>query len=810
MSKNQSMRVCLLAALSACALLLCGVAAPALAETLVGGEAEPVIGEAAVEEIEGGSRSASDDYREAPDGSGGAVSAGRAGSGVTESGLEYGVRSDGTAYILSYEGESGEVVVPSSIDGHTVTEIASDAFYGLHITSVTLPDTITKIGNQAFRYTGITQITLPESLKELGWRAFWGCNNLITLNIPAGLEPMQYAVHASVLPSGESYMREYYYNPVVSCDSFTGYTVSPDSANYKAVDGVLFSKDGSVLYSWPFGRNVGGSYTVPQGTKVIADEAFAGVKGLTSITFPNTLEIICEYAFYDTDLVSVSLPDSVTEVQARAFQDCTSLTSVRLSSGMRKVYEVTFVNCTSLASVTNTRSIEEIGWHAFAANGSPLSSFEFGDNVTFIATEAFYGTQVSESSYPSYLTALDNGNYAITEKLIVSAEQNYDYAREVLNLVNQERASEGASALTLDAKLTEAAMQRAAEISLLFEHTRPDGSDCFSVSSKAYGENIAAGSITPDAVMSQWMNSSGHRSNILNSRWGSMGVGCVKVGSITYWVQLFSDEGASGSVPSGTRTQKATIQLVNSVVPFDDASGFNLNMWQEDPEPLKVGDTYELTVGVENPGWTGTYCSTDASGFTWKSSNTGVVTVGADGVVHAVGEGTATVSATSSAGYTWTKNFSVSQSGSTESDPSQSTKMMHRLYNQWTGEHFYTSDAGEKASLVSVGWTDEGVGWIAPASGTPVYRLYNPYVAGGDHHYTMDEAERDALVVAGWRYEGVGWCSAPEKDGVPLYRQYNPYASTGTHNYTTSKTENDHLVSVGWRAEGIAWYGVSQ
>ena len=135
---------------------------------------------------------------------------------------------------------------------------------------------------------------------------------------------------------------------------------------------------------------------------------------------------------------------------------------------------------------------------------------------------------------------------------------------------------------------------------------------------------------------------------------------------------------------------------------------------------------------------------------------------------------------------------------------------MWRLYNRWTGEHFYTASAAERDGLIAVGWTDEGKGWTAPTSGDPVYRLYNPYVAGGDHHYTMIVEERDSLKAAGWRDEGVGWCSAPASTGVPLWRQYNPYATTGTHNYTTSSQENDHLVSVGWREEGIAWYGIAE
>jgi len=131
---------------------------------------------------------------------------------------------------------------------------------------------------------------------------------------------------------------------------------------------------------------------------------------------------------------------------------------------------------------------------------------------------------------------------------------------------------------------------------------------------------------------------------------------------------------------------------------------------------------------------------------------------------------------------------------------------MYRLYNPHTGEHFYTANAAEKNGLAKIGWHYEGIGWVAPTSGAPVYRLYNSHVKGGDHHYTMNKAERDNLVKAGWRYEGVGWYSGGK---VPLYRQYNRHAKTGTHNYTTSKAENDHLVKVGWRAEGIGWYALS-
>lgn len=116
---------------------------------------------------------------------------------------------------------------------------------------------------------------------------------------------------------------------------------------------------------------------------------------------------------------------------------------------------------------------------------------------------------------------------------------------------------------------------------------------------------------------------------------------------------------------------------------------------------------------------------------------------------------------------------------------------MYRLYNPNSGEHFYTASEYERDHLVSVGWTYERIGWIAPKGGSPVYRLYNPNA--GEHHYTMDAGERDVLVSLGWNDEGIGWRTAGT---IPLYRQYNPNAYANNHNYTTSEVERDHLLAL--------------
>lgn len=127
-------------------------------------------------------------------------------------------------------------------------------------------------------------------------------------------------------------------------------------------------------------------------------------------------------------------------------------------------------------------------------------------------------------------------------------EEVVDYRQQVLDLVNAEREKEGLPALILDEDLCKAADIRSAELVELFEHTRPDGRDCYSVlddqgiSYSIAGENIAAGHASPEEVVEGWMNSEGHRANILNAEFTKMGISLCKVdsGYYYYWAQLFT------------------------------------------------------------------------------------------------------------------------------------------------------------------------------------------------------------------------------------------------------------------------------
>ncbi|MCE4047337.1 CAP domain-containing protein [Bacillus sp. Au-Bac7] len=119
------------------------------------------------------------------------------------------------------------------------------------------------------------------------------------------------------------------------------------------------------------------------------------------------------------------------------------------------------------------------------------------------------------------------------------------FEKEVVELTNAERAKQGLPALTLDTELSKVARAKSEDMSKnnYFDHTSPtygspfDMMKQFGVSYKAAGENIAKGQTTPEQVVKAWMNSEGHRANILSSNFTHIGVGYVADGN--YWTQQF-------------------------------------------------------------------------------------------------------------------------------------------------------------------------------------------------------------------------------------------------------------------------------
>ncbi|MBA4541459.1 hypothetical protein H1164_00855 [Thermoactinomyces daqus] len=120
-----------------------------------------------------------------------------------------------------------------------------------------------------------------------------------------------------------------------------------------------------------------------------------------------------------------------------------------------------------------------------------------------------------------------------------------EYEKQVVDLVNQERAKYGLPALKIDSKLSRMARDKAQDMhdKHYFDHNSPTYGSPFDMMNKygiqynSAGENIAMGQPTPQEVVKDWMNSKGHRENILNKDFNYIGVGYVKDGN--YWVQEF-------------------------------------------------------------------------------------------------------------------------------------------------------------------------------------------------------------------------------------------------------------------------------
>lgn len=149
----------------------------------------------------------------------------------------------------------------------------------------------------------------------------------------------------------------------------------------------------------------------------------------------------------------------------------------------------------------------------------------------------------------------------------INGVYNYDMANEILDIMNNYRNKHGLKSLKSDKTLTKIANTRAREISVYYSHTRPDGSDCFTLSNKFHGENIAEGCKTARDVMDSWINSEGHRENILKKDYKSVGISVFIVNGYKFYAQDFSYNSAKQEFnKTGRQSIKSSVNRLDKYI----------------------------------------------------------------------------------------------------------------------------------------------------------------------------------------------------------------------------------------------------
>lgn len=191
----------------------------------------------------------------------------------------------------------------------------------------------------------------------------------------------------------------------------------------------------------------------------------------------------------------------------------------------------------------------------------------------------------------------------------------------------------------MDKNLLECAMTRAEELTVYASHTRPNGSICFSAFPyfEDPSENLAINQGTPEEVMESWIESSGHYTNIMNSKNVSAGIGCYSQNGHLYWIQCFSSHAAE----TCTQPANQNVSPVLSVLPRLMNIHFNVS------SPVKFTEEQKtLTIYATCNGFSYMSSSLDPSSFTWSTGDPSVATVDQSGVIRLKSKGNTTVTAT--------------------------------------------------------------------------------------------------------------------------------------------------------------------
>ena len=271
-----------------------------------------------------------------------------------------------------------EFTVPSR-----VTEISSGAFLNCsNLKKVTINSTnITSMGEKAFENCkSLTDVVFKKDFKSITEQTFSNCNG--NLNITLGDYKIKVEGNVLTRYSGSEnklacsfpiksigayafadnkslteitipdYITSIESNAFNGCSALSNIMVDVSNTNFKSCDGVLYSKDGSTLISYPSAKS-GKTYQIPEGVKIISDGAFSGCIQLEKISLPESVALIGENAFSGcTSLVDINIPENVSAIGKEAFMGCSLIKEIAIPENVTDIGENVFEGCTELKQIT--------------------------------------------------------------------------------------------------------------------------------------------------------------------------------------------------------------------------------------------------------------------------------------------------------------------------------------------------------------------------------------------------------------------------------------------------------------------------
>ena len=340
-----------------------------------------------------------------------------------------------------------------------VTSIGNYAFYYCRsLTSITIADSVTSIGNYAFTVCGgLTNVIIPNGVTSIGSHAFSDCAGLMSITIPDSVISIggcaflrcnklseihidsieswltieyviqygDYSSHPNYPSSGcRLFIGETELTSIAIPDSVT--SISPCALNNCIGLTSIIIPDSVTSIGGAAFYNCSGltSISIPDSVTSIGYNAFSGCSSLKEIHIdsieswltidygeygrrPNESSSGCRLFIGETELTSITIPESVTSIGSSAFYGCSGLTSVTIPGNVTSIGSSAFYGCSGLTSVTIRDGVTSIGEYAFVAC-SGLTSITIPDSVTSIGNYAFSGCgnirEIHINSIESWLT----------------------------------------------------------------------------------------------------------------------------------------------------------------------------------------------------------------------------------------------------------------------------------------------------------------------------------------------------------------------------------------------------------------------